>query len=668
MRFNRWVVIIAAAVAQIGCGAGGESLGTETSTSQPIQNSTNETIVVPVDETSVDETPVDVTPTTETPSAGELDLDIDLIGNPDPVELGDVGEGLTFRSEPALTLPARCTGAVDNENTIYCVNPETRELSATLADGSLWWSFVLPGSNDTNEIESVMVTDDWLVLVADRFPLATSMTFEQRLNQYEASVFQKGGQFVRTISLPNSLLTSDVKNAREVAQNPVPVAVHQSESASPLITLGFMPWARSLAGEGSALATFDLSSGELLATHDYVAQSIYQLAVDADGSGVLQVVADLGGNATVNWHEVATLNQLSTDTVSAIFSNSLLNQSDENTPLLNAGNYLDVIDQILPWINADQPSELLFGDADFVPTRESPLPFNEFSFLEEIEGGASLFACSNQGLITQEFNASSLSTVYQLDQCSSLNGFYSGTFRERLGSRGAFTYSAAPLSNVSFAQDRSLQGSVTFNGSDSNEISTPSFVASYQGFAPLFSIDTDNRLDNAIVDSYFSSVRFQYGPDIGNQDVACVTTFEEETTNVIGRFFCDLMFVDGVMESSFNINAEWSGYSPVKVNANLRFGNDYWVDIEWFGPPEQEPELPDFIITSPASEFYFHTGFIDISAADGSRLLLAPVENQFPLMSATLFDSSGFETGNLPLVSVIIKCEERLGESCIVPQ
>ena len=107
MRFNRWVVIIAAAVAQIGCGAGGESLGTETSTSQPIQNSTNETIVVPVDETPVDETLVDVTPTTETPSAGELDLDIDLIGNPDPVELGDVGEGLTFRSEPALTLPAR---------------------------------------------------------------------------------------------------------------------------------------------------------------------------------------------------------------------------------------------------------------------------------------------------------------------------------------------------------------------------------------------------------------------------------------------------------------------------------------------------------------------------------------------------------------------------------
>ena len=672
MKFNHLAILLTTTVVLSACGGGGDSLVPET---LPIQGSTESNNEPEPDENSqaseVSEPVTGDAPsmTVDPQGTGEMGQDLSPIDNSNSGDIDNANVNLTFRSTPIPLLPPQCVGAIDNAGSIFCVDPETRELSATLSDGSLWWSFILPGSNDSNEVESVLVTDDWLILIADRLPSATTLTPVQRINQYEASVFQKDGMFIQTVALMNELIGGNAEVPREVIQVSAPVIAHQSDTGSPQITIGFKPWAIPLPGEGSLLASYDLSNDELLASQVFDEQSINRLMLDADGSGVLQVIADFAGSTTVNWHEIGTLSRFSDDTVSSIFSDSLINLSSEEQPQLNAGNYLDVINQVLPWINADMPSELLFGSTDIAPTRDSLLSLEDFSLLEEISDSRLVYGCSNQGVLTRDFEINTLNTVYELDQCSTLNAVYSGTLRENLGSRGSFSFSTESLARVDVDENSSLQGSVLYVGSDSNN--NPSFEVSggdYSSSDLFILTDADNPLDNAIVDNYRSLARFQYGPQSGSQNVACYTAFPEGSSIPIGRFFCNLIQVDGRIESSFTVNAEWSSYSPVTVDADLTFGNDYYEGIVWSGPAEDEPELPASITTSPASEFYFHTGSIEISAADDSRLVLLPVENQFPLMSVRLFDSNDLEIGNFPLVSVNIECAERLGESCVVQQ
>lgn len=670
MKFFQLALVLTTGAVLSGCGGGGDSSLPETMPVQGASESNNEPVPVENSQTSeVIESVTDDAPslTVDPPSTEENSQDLGSIDDQNSNEVTSDNVNLTFRNTPIPVLPPRCVGATDNTGSTFCVDPQTRELSATQSDGSLRWSFILPGSNDSNEIESVLVTDDWLVLVADRLPTATTLTPVQRMNQYEASVFRKDGMFVQTVTLTNELIGSDAEEPREVMQVSLPAVAHQSVTGSPQITIGFKPWAVSLPGEGSLLASYDLLNGELLASQTYDDQSIYRVMLDADGSGVLQVIADFAGSTEVNWHEITTLSRFSDDTVDSFFLDSSINLLNRDQAQLNAGNYLDVINQALPWINADKPSELLFGSTDIVPTRNSPLTLDNLSLLEQISDNRLLFGCSDQGLVTRDFDANTLNTVYELDQCSNLNAIYSGTLQENLGSRGSFFFSTETLTRVGLDENSSLQGDVFYVGSDANNV--PSFEVSggeYNSSDLFISTETQNSSNTAIVDNYRSLAFFQYGPQSGNQNVACYTAFQDGSSVPIGRFFCDLIHVDGRIESSFTVNAEWSSYSPVTVDANLVFGNDYFENIVWSGPAEDEPELPASIPTSPASEFYFRSGSIEITAADNSRLVLLPVENQFPLMSVRLFDSNDLETGNFPLVSVNIECGERLGGSCVV--
>lgn len=672
MTFNHFAIFLTTTVVLSACGGSGDSLIPETLPEQVISESSNDPVPDEDSQTSevIEPTTGDAqSPIIDPPSTDETSQDLGPIDNPNSDDIATANVNLTFRSTPIPLLPPRCVGAIDNAGSIFCVDPETRELSATLSDGSLWWSFILPGSNDSNEVESVLVTDDWLILIADRLPTATALTPVQRNNQYEASVFQKDGMFIQTVALTNELMSGDSEEPREVLLMSAPVVAHQSDTGSPQITIGFKSWAIPLPGEGSLLASYDLLSGEMLTSQAYLDQSIYQIMSDADGSGVLQVIADFAGNTEVKWHEIGTLSRLSDNTVDSIFADSLINLPSGEQPQLNAGNYLEVINQVLPWINADKPSELLFGSADVAPTRDSQLTVDDFSLLEQVSDSHRLYGCSNQGLVARDFDTNTLNTVYELDQCSTLNAIYSGVLQENLGSRGGFFYSAESVTRVNVDENSSLQGGVVYVGTDSNNV--PSFEVSggdYTSSDQFILTDAENSLNNAIVDNFSSLARFQYGPQPGNQNVVCYTAFPEGSSTPIGRFFCNLIKVNGRIESSFTVNAEWSSYSPVTVDANLVFGNDYFEGIVWSGPAEDEPELPASIITSPASEFYFQSGSIEITAADNSRLVLLPIENQFPLMSVRLFDSNDLEIGNFPLVSVNIECAERLGESCVVQQ
>lgn len=67
----------------------------------------------------------------------------------------------------------------------------------------------MPSTNNTNQIETVLTTDEWLIIVADRYPELNQLTLEQRSNQYEASLFNKNGSFVRTVPLTINLRIND---------------------------------------------------------------------------------------------------------------------------------------------------------------------------------------------------------------------------------------------------------------------------------------------------------------------------------------------------------------------------------------------------------------------------------------------------------------------------
>jgi len=94
-------------------------------------------------------------------------------------------------------LPQGCIGDVDAANNLYCVYPDTRLFISSLADGSTRWSFTLPGENNANEIEAVIVVGSEVVLVADRSPGQNATANDK----YEISRFAQSGAFIETVSV-----------------------------------------------------------------------------------------------------------------------------------------------------------------------------------------------------------------------------------------------------------------------------------------------------------------------------------------------------------------------------------------------------------------------------------------------------------------------------------
>jgi len=163
-----------------------------------------------------------------------------------------------------------CIGVTDSEGVRFCVNPETRLFSATTADGNLWWSFVLPGDNRSNEIEAVFEYDNQIGLLADTMPeLNTNNSPDSKINPYEVSLFYRGGEFISTTPLIQDLRQQDFNNAATVQ--------HQaSEQFASVVVLDsgplpqfLMAWERGTSTGGSlydgeigvVLTRYDLSTG-----------------------------------------------------------------------------------------------------------------------------------------------------------------------------------------------------------------------------------------------------------------------------------------------------------------------------------------------------------------------------------------------------------------------
>jgi len=150
--------------------------------------------VTALDPVSVDNTNVESDATTIDSSANaEPTLVQDpLISMPDPV-FGD-----TASINDNLMPGSTCDGLLHPNGVTYCVDESTRRFSATLADGSVWWSFVLPGDNANNLVVAIIPINDNVALIANKAPNTPENSLYVENERFEISFFEPAGRFIDT--------------------------------------------------------------------------------------------------------------------------------------------------------------------------------------------------------------------------------------------------------------------------------------------------------------------------------------------------------------------------------------------------------------------------------------------------------------------------------------
>jgi len=153
--------------------------------------------------------------------------------------------------------PEGCIGTIDTDGTYFCVYPESRSFVASNADGTEWWSFVLPGDNATNEIEAVFLYGDKVGLLADTVPGAQFQdAASSKFNPYEISLFERHGEFIYTVSLLQDMNEAKFPNdqvGHQVSDEKVSL-VTTGNPASPHLMIG---WNRKREANDASYTQFD---------------------------------------------------------------------------------------------------------------------------------------------------------------------------------------------------------------------------------------------------------------------------------------------------------------------------------------------------------------------------------------------------------------------------
>ncbi len=295
------------------------------------------------------------------------------------------------RLSPPPLLPTRCIGAINESGIQYCVNPDTREFSATESNGNLIFSFVLPGDNASNEIESVLTVGDLVLLVVDRFPRQRALTPEERSQQYEVSVFDQGGEFIRTNELTVDLGSVESDEAQLVIDRGDPfdgirarVVAFQREGSNPQLLFGWHGFrgrdnevSRTDKWTMAGVSRFDLVTGERRVTRLYPLQEIDDLSIDPRQPDKVRVLT----TQVVEWLDSDTLTKLSDNYFDGTGQDQLVQGPRSDHSQINANNYIEIIDRVMPLVNAepidkllDVENELLDGSMEI----DSP-PTNDFN-------------------------------------------------------------------------------------------------------------------------------------------------------------------------------------------------------------------------------------------------------------------------------------------------
>ena len=93
---------------------------------------------------------------------------------------------------------ASCDGLLHPNGLTYCVDESTRLFSATQADGTVLFSFVLPGDNSNNQIIAIVPINDNVALIANKAPGIPENPLYIENDRFEISFFEPGGRFIDT--------------------------------------------------------------------------------------------------------------------------------------------------------------------------------------------------------------------------------------------------------------------------------------------------------------------------------------------------------------------------------------------------------------------------------------------------------------------------------------
>lgn len=597
---------------------------------------------------------------------------------------GNNPQDTIFRMASTPVLPPRCVGTIDQEGTQFCVDPETRVLSATTNNGALWWSFVLPGENNSNQIESVLTTNDWLVLVADRYPVSTHLSADQRANQYEASVFEKSGAFVRTVNLSFNLNWSGSSGEHQVSRlredgrygmSLSAVAV-QSEQGTLLLAAGWNRWRytpdRQQPWDFSGITLFDLLDGGVRSAMTFPEQGINDISLAQSDRPVLRILTTEG----IDWRSATNLSSIDSNSFAGVPNNALVGKAQENQSQLHGGNYRQVIDRLLPWINADVPKNAMYVTApQDLYERPPRILFDDFTLLQEFEDEIdspdatsfndqnSYYQCINDGYILRRQLFSTSIFHYEMDSCQAVQRVYSGFMRGDYVGRDGYATSARKLL-IQAEDGSSSEGTYDYSvgffrtGSGSSRTYSGSFV-----------LHNDETNTAEAVAGYRANAEFFHGRDFG-ASTTCAANFDVNG-NPFEWLNCTPMKADGSISANFSVNGDWSSYTNLVVSADLKFGGSYYQDLSWIGPNgvELANPVPTDRPTTPLTQFYFSGGSIEIQATDSSRIILTPLgAEEHPLMRVQVFDKAGNESGNFAAEPIDIKCSERLGECLATAQ
>ena len=597
-----------------------------------------------------------------------------------------VGDGIaatSFGSTPRLVtaqlLPADCTGVRDDDGSLFCVHPDTREFTATDSAGSTLWSFILPGDNSTNEIESVHTTDSFVVLLTDLFPLANSLTFTQRISQYEISLFEKNGAFIRTLPLQIDIGTGggglDVfpiilsSGAQPTAQPLLAQTVQQS-GGQPYLLLAYRGFVFDGQWATGGLNKFDLQTGELLSTLQFSGDIVRDITYDKADPDVLRVTS----NERIFWVTLDDLT-ITNDRRLARRLTSALIQPLGTEDHLNNSNYEQVIQNLVPWINAETPSEVLFGAEDPVTAGPSryDFPFDILQFttqtetVGEINRTISNYLCPSEGQVNRiSIVAASISSNL-FDACRLGSNIFNGRLDSNTQGRDGRT---TVLKNLQAHNDDGTVVNTAFTyRTDFSRVAS--------GLAASFSNGVISRdgIYQEIVTDYSSRAQFLYGDNIFPGGIPCAgrTVTRADGTDASVVRLCTSTSQLGAIDAAFDINADWSSFTTLEVDASLDFDQNSFRDIRW---GTDDPELLSLLgppsaglQTEVRSEFYFDSGSIRITAEDNSAIVLEPfgTPEDHPMMQATLISSDGTPQPAIP-VFVDIDCEIRLGRECVQPQ
>lgn len=248
------------------------------------------------------------------------------------------------------------------------------------------------------------------------------------------------------------------------------------------------------------------------------------------------------------------------------------------------------------------------GSGSLEPPYSIELTFSEDNFV--LANFVSEFVCSAGGALTAYFNTTNVASDWLFDECVVNSNTYTGTVGSRVFARG--NINTAPVYGLSIegsdGQVRTLSGGYSAGNN--------SFVI----------VDTESNWNTA----------FYNGPVEGGQlaiDDYTVTRINFDGENSIGRetrtlddgsvvSLNDYTVANNVI-GSFSVSAPWSQDQSLSVSVDLIFSDDVSIatDVE-------TGLVVDYSGSDPEEAFYWQTGFITVTAEDGSSYFVETAEGQ----------------------------------------